>query len=113
MEDDEQKDACIFSRNEVGRDFTMRLYKGKAAQFDHVANYFFDFLCQIVGVNFYKEFIYTSNCNLDLRESKRNNRQDLDFTWKLSLRKTTEEEKNSLFSEDYNELFREQLSSSN
>jgi len=41
-----------------------------------------------VGVNSQKEFIYTSSCNLDLRESRRNNHKDSDFT-KPNLGKTT------------------------
>jgi len=34
-----------------------------------------------IGVNSRKEFIYTSNSNMDLRESRRNNCKDSNFTW--------------------------------
>jgi len=33
-----------------------------------------------IWVNSWKKFIYTSNCDLNLKESKRNNHKDLDFT---------------------------------
>jgi len=32
-----------------------------------------------VGVNSLKEFIHTSNCNLDLRESRKNNHKESNF----------------------------------
>ena len=62
---------------------------------------------QIVGVNSKKEFIYTSNCNMDLRES-RNNHTNSGFTWKPNLRKFTGRG-NSLFSEDYNGFYKDQF----
>jgi len=63
-----------------------------------------------VGVN--KEFIYTLNCNLDLRESRRNNRKDSDFTWNPIWEKPWGGKENSLFSKDYSEFYKDQLCSS-
>jgi len=41
----------------------------------------------IVGVNSQKEFVYVSNYNLGLRESRKSNHKDSDFTWKPNLGK--------------------------
>ena len=42
-----------------------------------------------VGINSQKEFIYTSNCNLDLRENKKNNHKNSGFTCKHNSGKIT------------------------
>jgi len=59
-----------------------------------------------VGVNSQKEFIYTSNCNLDLRGSRKKQSQRLRFYVKTQFGKNQGEEgENSVFSDDYNVFY--------
>jgi len=63
-------------------------------------------------VNSQKKIIYMSNCDLDLKESRRNNRKDSDFMWKLNLKNSRKEGRLHYFSKDYSGFYREQLCSS-
>ena len=45
---------------------------------------------QNAGVNSKKKFVYTTNYNLGLRESRKSNRQDSGLMWKPNLKIITE-----------------------